>query len=186
MTWREMKYIGIFVGLTICGTLGMLGGIAMFSCADDFQKQTNKAERSAEISSVEAQLTAQSKVPVPDITYFQERSTISKWAKHWDKPDQPCYVYLFIPGVKESIGYYVSNGRPASTKSYLTPTYREEYGYNGAVKNIELPDIDGTYGDNNSGIRFFTASGIAVEFAGNVSYIFSDKPLPMNVPLLGQ
>jgi hypothetical protein len=143
-----------------------------------------QAERGANMASVRAQSTAQSVVPVPDVQHFQERSTIARWAKHWDKVDQACYVYLFVPGVKESIGYYVSRGRPASTKSYLTPSYREEH-VEGGIKNTELPDIDGTYGDNNSGIRFFTASGIAVEFAGAVSYIYSDKPLPMNVPLLG-
>jgi outer membrane murein-binding lipoprotein Lpp len=149
------------------------------------QRMDRAATRTATNASVSAQVTAQEAVPVPNVQHFQERSTIARWAKHWDKVDQVCYVYLFVPGVKESIGYYVTKGRPASTKSYLTPSYRENYYSSGGVINTELPDIDGTYGDNNAGIRFFTASGIAVEFAGAVSYIYSDKPLPMNVPLLG-
>lgn len=81
---------------------------------------------------------------------------------------------------------YVSDGKPASTGSYLTPEYREEV-YGGVTRNIQLPDIDGTYGTNNPGIRFFTASGIAVEWAGSgASYIYSDVPLKLNVPLLGE
>ena len=47
-------------------------------------------------------------------------------------------------------------------------------------------DLDGTYGSNNVGIRFFTASGVAVEWAGSgASYLFSNAKLPLNVPELG-
>jgi hypothetical protein len=104
---------------------------------------------------------------------------------HWDRPSATCYVYLISYG--NIIGYYVSDGKPASTGSFLTPEYREEYVSNGGIRNIQLPDIDGTYGTNNPGIRFFTASGIAVEWAGSgASYIYSDVPLKLNVPLLGE
>lgn len=54
---------------------------------------------------------------------------------------------------------------------------------------IQSPDIDGTYGDNNPGIRFFTASGIAVEWAGDgASYLYSDAPIDFGyeVPLLSK
>jgi hypothetical protein len=86
-------------------------------------------------------------------------------------------VYLISYG--NIIGYYVSDGKPASTGSFLTPEYR-------SYTEEQLPDVDGTYGTNNPGIRFFTASGIAVEWAGSgTSYIYSDVPLKLNVPLLG-
>jgi hypothetical protein len=131
-----------------------------------------------------AQEAAQSSVPIPQVSFFQERRTIDKWVKHWDRPSAACYVYLISYG--NIIGYYVSDGKPASTGSLLTPEYREEI-YGGTTRNIQLPDIDGTYGTNNPGIRFFTASGIAVEWAGSgASYIYSDVPLKINVPLLGE
>jgi hypothetical protein len=140
----------------------------------------NEANR----QSAMAQESAQTRVPIPQVNYFQERRTVSKWVSHWDRPSAACYVYLISYG--NIIGYYVSDGKPASTGSFLTPEYREEYVSNGGIRNIQLPDIDGTYGTNNQGIRFFTASGIAVEWAGSgASYIYSDVPIKLNVPLLG-
>jgi hypothetical protein len=143
--------------------------------AESVRKEANK-------QSTAAQAMAQSSIPVPNISYFQERRTISKWAIHWDKPSAACYVYLISFG--NIIGYYVSDGKPASTGSLLTPEYRREPNTTGA--QMQLPDIDGTYGTNNPGIRFFTASGIAVEWGGSgASYIYSDVPLKLSVPLLG-
>jgi hypothetical protein len=142
-----------------------------------------KARRTANRQSTQAQLSAQSAVDVPDLSYFQERRTIAKWAKHWDRPSAACYVYLISFG--NIIGYYVSDGKPASTGSFLTPEYRREPGTSGSQQ--QLPEVDGTYGTNNQGIRFFTASGIAVEWAGSgASYIYSDIPLEVNAPLLGE
>lgn len=141
-----------------------------------------KARREANRQSTAAQLKAQSSISVPEISYFQERRTIAKWAAHWDKPSAACYVYLISYGTV--IGYYVSDGKPASTGSLLTPEYRREPETQSA--QMQLPDIDGTYGTNNPGIRFFTASGIAVEWGGSgASYIYSDIPLKLNAPLLG-
>jgi hypothetical protein len=156
--------------------------ITFSSCRIEIS-DAEKARRTANRQSTQAQLSAQSAVDVPDLSYFQERRTIAKWAKHWDRPSAACYVYLISYG--NIIGYYVSDGKPASTGSFLTPEYSQTYREGGVVEQ-QLPDIDGTYGTNNQGIRFFTASGVAVEWAGSgASYIYSDIPLNLNVPLLG-
>jgi hypothetical protein len=155
--------------------------ITMFSGCK-YISDAEKVRRIANNQSTQAQLAAQYAVAVPDLSYFQERRTIAKWAKHWDKPSAACYVYLISYGT--IIGYYVSDGKPASTGSLLTPEYRREEGTQSSQQ--QLPDVDGTYGTNNPGIRFFTASGIAVEWAGSMaSYIYSDVPLKLSVPLLG-
>ena len=168
-----MKKIIQFSGLIVLLAI-------MLSCIEE-----DKARNQANEDSRKAQESAQAAVEVPDLTYFQERRTIAKWAKHWDKPNAACYVYLINFG--NIIGYYVSDGKPAATGSYMTPEYREDTIGNGGVRNIQLPDIDGCYGSNNPGIRFFTASGIAVEWGGAAaSYIYSDIPLEINVPLLGK
>jgi hypothetical protein len=120
-----------------------------------------------------------SMIPVPVVTHFNERTTISNWVKRWDRPNIPCYVYLFSYG--NCIGYFISNGKPASTQSYLTPEYMEDTNGSWGVTNKQMPDVDGTYGNNNPGIRFFTATGSAVEAAG-FQYIYSDTKLELNVP----
>jgi hypothetical protein len=171
------KLIGLLVvGAYILG-IGFIAS-AQGGVEDEVRHEANR-------QSARAQEAAQASVQVPQVRYFQERRTINRWVTHWDRPSAACYVYLISYG--NVIGYYVSDGKPASTGSFLTPEYREEYVSNGGVRNIQLPDIDGTYGSNNQGIRFFTASGIAVEWAGSgASYIYSDVPLKLNVPLLGE
>jgi len=157
----------------------------LFGCYIFEESEATKVRREAERQTVEVQAIAQTTIPVPNLSYFQERRTIARWATHWDRPDAACYIYLISYG--SIIGYYVADGKPSATTSYLTPEFREETVGSGGVRNIPLPDTDGTYGDNNPGIRFFTASGIAVEWAGmGATYIYSDAPLQLNVPLLGE
>lgn len=129
--------------------------------------------------------TAQANIPIPQVSYYQERRTIAKWAQRWDKPNVPCYVYLVSYG--KVIGYYVADGKPACTRNYILPEYKHNYHSNGGCCLEPTADLDGTYGDNNPGIRFFTAEGTAVEWGGTgATYIYSDSPLPLNVPKLNR
>ena len=121
-------------------------------------------------------------IPVPTLSYFQERRTVEKWARFWDKPNLPTYVYVFM--FDRCIGYFVSDGKPASTQSYLQPetqfVSRKLVGTY-YVEQQQAPDLDGTYGNNNPGIRFFTADGNPVEVGGSgVSYIYSAYPLNLS------
>ena len=69
------------------------------------QQQTSKASA----SNIERAIAS---IPVPTLSYFQERRTIEKWAKRWDKPSVPCYVYLFNYGV--CIGYRKSSKKDSA------------------------------------------------------------------------
>ena len=163
-----MVILVLFFAMTFC-----------FSLAE--QEKSKKEETMA---AKEASEKAISSIPVPQIRNFVERKTLVQWAQRWDKPSVVTYLYLFAYG--NCIGYYVCNGKPAATTNYLVPEYKEEYVGNGGVANSQTMDLDGTYGANNPGIRFFTAAGTAVEWAGQgASYLYSDAPLPLNVPKLG-
>jgi hypothetical protein len=155
-------------------------------CSSECSASSNSGLKKAESASKAHVASSQEVVPVPTLRYYPERRTIGRWATHWDRPDMACYVYLISYG--NIIGYYISDGKPAATGSLLTPEYfQSSYATSGVVIEHQLSDIDGTYGSNNPGIRFFTANGIAVEWAGEgVSYIYSDVPLKLNVPLLGE
>lgn len=160
---------GLFIGITSIGAEGN----QQSGTTTNMAAARETADRSA------------NSIPVPNISYFQERRTIAKWAQRWDQPNLPCYVYLISYG--NIIGYYVTDGKPSSTNSYLTPEYRESYNTSSTTITEQLPDVDGTYGSNNQGIRFFTAEGVAVEWGGSgASYIYSDAPLPLSVPRLNQ
>lgn len=159
--------------------LGMLVFLGAESCENPSSARDQAVTQQANLAHVAIVST-----PIPNLSYFPERRTIARWAVAWDKPDIPTYVYLISFG--KVIGYYVCNGKPASTRSYITPEENMD-SYDGNPYIVDAPDIDGTYGDNNPGIRFFTASGIAVEWAGEgASYIYSNAILPLDVPLLGK
>ena len=129
--------------------------------------------------------TAQASTPIPNVSYYQERRTIAKWFTRWDKPNIPCYVYLVSYG--KVIGYYVADGKPASCTNYILPEHKHNYHAQGGCCLEPTADLDGTYGQNNPGIRFFTAEGTAVEWGGaGATYIYSDAPLPLNVPKLNK
>lgn len=153
----------------------------VFSSCEYSQEELNRQQTKKD--QVTVQSAALAAAPVPEVTYFLERKTVAKWTDRWDKPSVVCYVYLISQG--QFIGYYISDGKPVSTQSYLIPEDKIEYSGSSVVRQAQ--DIDGTYGSNNPGIRFFTASGIAVEYGGtNFSYLYSDSKLQINVPCLGQ
>ena len=124
--------------------------------------------------------------PTPQVNNFVERKTITEWTKRWDKPSVVTYCYVFIGSAP--IGYFVTNGKPASTQSYLIPeTVAELHDLGEAYGDmlVESPDLDGCYGANNPGYRFFLANGTAVECSGAmVSMIYSDAPLSLKCPLI--
>jgi hypothetical protein len=154
--------------------------LSLLSASCDF---TPSARQIAEQAQVQAANAATVAVQIPSVSYFQEKRTIAKWASRWDKPSVPTYVYIVSFG--KVLGYYVADGKPASTRSYLMPEERVGGGGSAGYYTETMPDIDGTYGDNNPGIRFFTAEGVAVEWAGDgASYLYSDALLPFDVPRL--
>jgi hypothetical protein len=166
----------------------ILGIVSVLFMACDFTPSGAQVATQAQLRMADKAAVS---VPIPEVSYFQEKRTIAKWATYWDKPNLPTYVYLFV--FNNCIGYYVTDGKPASTRSYMMPEeayqkmaygdYSSSYNWN----VTQAPDIDGTYGDNNPGIRFFTASGIPVEFGGaGASYLYSAYPLPINVPELSK
>ena len=133
---------------------------------------------SSKIADVQEKLenNAFKEYPVPLTGNFLERKLIYDWTKRWNVPDTVCYVYIFIGS--SCIGYFVTHGKPASTQSYLLP---ENLVYSSSSEGRQSPDVDGTYGTNNPGYRFFLANGTAVECSGTmVSCVYSDAPLSLS------
>lgn len=174
----------VFVSAVLLIALALLMSASADSCSSE-----PSARQVTEVAQKTTAETALVSVPIPTVSYFQERRTIAKWTERWDKPAIATYVYLVSFGT--IIGYYVADGKPASTQSYLFAEEQivdDPYGsYDAGGQVVSAPDIDGTNGTNNPGIRFFTAEGTAVEWAGSgASYIYSDAPLPLNVPRLNR
>ena len=142
--------------------------------------------------------------PTPtDIDYSLERYNLIKRA-YWvngmrDKaralPSPIADMLLgYIVLLTESgsvVGRFVVDGKVTSLNSYLTPDsqYYECGGdycsSSGSFMNGEnnwLPDVDGSYGENDKGIFFFTTDGKYIEWTG--TYLYSDIPFDVSNPIV--
>ncbi len=91
------------------------------------------------------------------------------------------YIVLIDHGVV--IESHVVSGKVSSLNSYLTPE-SEYYERNGTgYQNDWLADTDGSFGENDQGIFFFTPDGNYVEWKGS-SYRYSDIPISAPNPVL--
>ena len=138
--------------------------------------------------------------PTPtDIDYSLERYNLIRRA-YWVNGQRekalslPCpvekplgYVVLMLEGVGV-VGNYVIDGKVSSLNSFLTPDseyYEQDYGSDGyslGDGNSWLADVDGSYGENDNGIFFFTTDGKYIEWTG--IYIYSDIPYIVDDPIL--
>ena len=136
--------------------------------------------------------------PTPtDIDYSLERYNLIK-RTYWVNGQRekanalPCevvkplgYIVLFTES-GAVVGSFVVDGKVSSLNSFLTPDseyYEQKYGNNGhSYGNKWLADVDGSYGENDSGIFFFTTDGKYIEWTG--TYLYSDIPFIVENPIL--
>ena len=90
------------------------------------------------------------------------------------------YIILFAGNAP--VSRFIVDGKVSSLNSFLTPNAYDEYVGNGGVKTIELSDVDGSYGENDNGIFFFTVDGNYVEWTGE--YLYSDIPIEISDPVV--
>lgn len=179
-----MKRFLVFIAVLFLGTSCLFADSFLKLLAGPTQSEASVKQEQAQKENLTSAVTA---YPTPRVNNFVERKTISEWVKRWDKPSVVTYCYVFIGSAP--IGYFVTNGKPASTQSYLIPETIMENGHDlgehlGEAL-VESPDLDGCYGSNNAGYRFFLANGTAVECSGAmVSMIYSDAPLNLKCSLI--
>ena len=132
-----------------------------------------------------------------DIDYSLERYNLIKRA-YWvngmrDKAralpspiaDMPLGYIVLLTDSGAVVGKFVVDGKVTSLNSYLTPDseyYEIIYGGTYQKYNEWLPDVDGSYGNNDNGIFFFTTDGKYVEWTG--TYLYSDIPFEISNPIV--
>ncbi|MCM1508386.1 MAG: hypothetical protein NC177_14840 [Ruminococcus flavefaciens] len=90
------------------------------------------------------------------------------------------YIVLFSGNTL--VGSFIVDGKVSSLNSFLTPSNVESYYANGATIATEMADVDGSYGENDSGIFFFTPDGKYIEWTGQ--YLYSDIPFEVDNPVI--
>lgn len=137
--------------------------------------------------------------PTPtDIEYSLERYNLIRRA-YWvngmrEKANAlPCEIekplgYIVLFSGNATFGQFVVDGKVSSLNSYLSPDsewYEQEFWCDGDSRrgtNDWLADVDGSYGENDQGIFFFTPDGKYVEWTGD--YLYSDIPFTVDNPVV--
>lgn len=94
------------------------------------------------------------------------------------------YIVLFTGTTV--VGRFIVDGKVSSLNSFLTPsnvdkaTGTSSGGY--TTITTEMADVDGSYGENDSGIFFFTPDGRYIEWTGE--YLYSDIPFEVSNPVV--
>ena len=122
-----------------------------------------------------------------DIEYSLERYNLTRRA-YWVNGQRekantlPCEIekplgYIVLFGEAGTVvSSFVVDGKVSSLNSFLTPD--SEYISSGGY----LADVDGSYGENDNGIFFFTPDGKYIEWTG--TYLYSDIPFEVNNPII--
>ena len=176
--------------LTLC--IGAAALFAFAGCAEISQEQAN-TQTAMEGSShiIENQ-------PAPtDLDYSLERYNVIKRA-YWVNGQRekamslPCPVekplgYIILLSSSGAVlGRFIVDGKVSSLNSYLFPAEYPQH-VHGEHTNcyfdlIEVAGIDGCYGENVSGIFFFTPDGKYIEWTGD--FLYSDIPFSVDDPIL--
>lgn len=179
------KIISILLTCTL--TIAMLSG----GCGNkNLQKASDVSKQQIITKTLE-----QSQPTPTDIDYSLERYNLIRRA-YWVNGQRekalslPCpvekplgYVVLMLEGVGV-VGNYVIDGKVSSLNSFLTPDseYYECSAGSFSFQNDWIADVDGSYGENDAGIFFFTTDGKYIEWTG--TYIYSDIPYIVDNPIL--
>lgn len=151
--------------------------------------------------------TLQENQPTPtDIDYSLERYNLTRRA-YWVNGQREKAAAVICP-VEKPLGYivlftesgsvigrFVVDGKVSSLNSFLTPDseyYEKNTSYRSSntatsysvddYSNKWLADVDGSYGENDIGIFFFTPDGKYIEWTG--IYLYSDIPFEVSDPVV--
>lgn len=184
VTWIVIALAVIMMACAGCGSESIASGGSW-----------NTASDVANTKAVADNLVKNQPTPT-DINYSLERYNLTRRA-YWVNGQREKANAMVCP-VEKPLGYivliteggavlgsYIVDGKVSSLNSYLTPDseyYELVYGGEYSEKNKWIADVDGSYGENDSGIFFFTPNGNYMEWTG--TYLYSDIPFEVADPIL--
>ena len=184
-----MKKTVRVVSLLVVVVLALL---ALTGCWDIPTAKGTKADVQAQMA-VANSLTANQPTPT-DISYSLERYNLIRRA-YWVNGQREkanalmCAVekplgYIVLFAGNTVVGNFVVDGKVTSLNSFLSPDseYYEYLGGDFRAYNKWLADVDGSYGENDDGIFFFTPDGKYIEWTGE--YLYSDIPFIVDSPVV--
>lgn len=183
-----VKIISFIAMITIISTVFIVCSLGCSTAPTDTAKDVFAQQEIAN------NLAIKQKTPT-DISYSLERYNLIRRA-YWVNGQREkanslvCEVekplgYIVLFSGNTVVGSFVVDGKVTSLNSYLTPNAWESvetYHSNFYLVSRELADADGSYGENDAGIFFFTPDGKYIEWTG--TYLYSDIPFIVGNPIV--
>lgn len=154
--------------------------VLLISCKERVENKTASQEQALTEVNQSNLLQVQ---PPPRISWSLERDNLIKRFKLQNDRSIVFYMYLFIEGFSEPIGYYQVN-KVSSVNSQLTNTQQivdDPYKYQSGGQVLPSPAEDGSYGTNGDAVFGFTPEEIYIEH--NMKYVVSTVPLHFQKPV---
>lgn len=183
------------IGMASLVALLVVVFLMLVGCDETYAVNGSTADR---MSTIEIADELASNQPTPtDIDYSLERENLIRRA-YWVNgqrekalaypsviPNKPLGYAILFTESGAVVGRFEVDGKVSSLNSYLSPDseyYELAYGGTSSRKNKWLADVDGSYGENDAGIFFFTPDGRYIEWTG--TYLYSDIPFVIDNPVI--
>jgi hypothetical protein len=181
-------------GISMVLGLGVLA-LGLAGCGSGGGQQAQQMNYSQDTYGQEASVTEQQQAnfdktqPAPKLSYSLQRQNLITRLKMMNNPNRVSYIYL-MSNYGNIVSFYVVKGAVSSLNEHLTTQSqlvlgagKSQYGPYSHVVNS--PSLDGTYGNQGTGIFFFTETGAMIQWGGN--YLWSTQPLTVHAqPILTQ
>lgn len=144
---------------------------------------TNKTALLEQVETEKNQANLFQKQPPPKLDWSLERDNLIKRFKLQNDRAISFYMYVFIEGVAQPVGYFQIN-KVSSVDSQLTNTMQivRTHDSGGGTEVIPSPAEDGSYGTNGQGVFGFTPEDVYIEH--NLKYFVSTIPLHFAQPVI--
>lgn len=166
-------------------TVALLFVLSILLQADSCDLQQRPENTSAKDEQAKTERNQQglnSTQPAPSISWSLERDNLIKRTKLQNDRAVNFYMYVFIEGQSQPIGYYQVT-KVSSVNSQLTnPMQIVDAGISTVDRHVlPSPAEDGSYGENGNGVFGFTPEDVYIET--NMKYISSTIPLAFKDPV---
>ncbi len=180
---------------TLCAMMAVILLVLLTGCDETPVAPTGSTADRQNTRAV-ANMLSQNQPTPTDINFSLERYNLTRRA-YWVngqrekaatlvcRVTKPLGYIVLITESGSVVGRFTVDGKVSSLNSYLTPDsdyYEFVTGSTSTYKNNWLADVDGSYGENDSGIFFFTVDGKYVEWTG--TYLYSDIPFEIENPVV--
>ena len=147
----------------------------------DWSNEPSEQRQSLQADSDKAFEQQRSAVPFPadELQDSLERRNLKERLLRQNDPNKIGYVY-FVPFGK-FMGYWTIKGKVSSTQSQMNPAddlTKDLSDCSGCFESqvLESPGDDGSFGENERGVFFFTTEGAMIQLPED-DYVYSDQPI---------